>query len=118
MSISFSVQPDFEAIKEAQSLFEFVGGNSKDALRIAVDKSLGPIRTLSSKTIREQVNLSAGYVNKDRLTPIRPSKSKPTGSIKAKSAGMLLSRYSTDAQVRSEKISWLKPPPEPARVFA
>ena len=58
--IAYNVQVDEVAVRDAASLFEFVGGNSEDALRIAINKTAPKIRTLASKAIRTQVRLLHG----------------------------------------------------------
>ena len=67
MTAAYHVDVDKEQLAQAISLFEFVGGNTADALRIAINKTAPKIRTLSSVKIREQVRLSASYV-RDKLT--------------------------------------------------
>lgn len=112
--ISYNVSANKEQIADAISLFEFVGGNTTDAVRIAINRSAPKVRTKASQAIRSQVRLKAAYVN-ERLTIRRASKSNLSGSIATPSRGLLLSKYSTDTQVASDKIGWIKPPEVPAR---
>jgi hypothetical protein len=120
VTIGYNVEVDQSQVDEALSLFKFIGGNSSDAVRIAINKSGPPVRTEASKQIRTQVRLKAAYLNerdssgRQRLAFIRASKSSLTGRITTPSRGLLLSRFSTDAQLNS-KVSWIKPPPIPAR---
>lgn len=112
MSISYTVTADQDAIKEAVSLFEFVGGNTADALRIAINKAAPKIRTVASRAIRDQVRLSASYVG-DRLTVTKATRARLSGAIKTPTRGLLLSRFSTDAAVSGDKTSWIRPPLAP-----
>ena len=112
--IGYNISANKDQIADAISLFEFVGGNSDDALRVAINRAAPKVRTKASQAIRGQVRLKAAYVNGE-LTIRKASRSKLSGAISAPSRGLLLSKYSTDAQVSSEKISWLKPPNAPAR---
>ena len=112
MTISYTVTADQDAIKEAVSLFEFVGGNTADALRIAINKAAPKIRTVASRAIRDQVRLSASYVG-DRLTLTKATRARLSGAIKTPTRGLLLSRFSTDATVSGDKVSWLRPPTTP-----
>jgi len=59
---SYNVELDRSQIAEAISLFEFVGGNSDDALRVAINKAGSKVKTLAGRKIREQVSLKAAYV--------------------------------------------------------
>jgi len=110
----YSVKVDRGDIQEAINYFEFLGGNASDAIRVGINKAGPPIRTKASKEIRSQVRLKAAYV-KDRLKLTKATRQKLEGRIQAPSRGLLLSRYSTDTQVSGDKVSWLRPPPIPAR---
>jgi hypothetical protein len=112
--IGYSVEVDQDQVATARSLFEFIGGNSADALRVAINKTAPKIKTLSSSEIRTQVRLSASYVG-DKITITKATKQKLEGRIKTASRGLLLSKFSTDTQVAGEKVSWLLPPPMPPR---
>lgn len=112
--IQYEIKVDREQLNEATSLFEFMGGNSADAIRIAINKTGPKVKTLTSAKIREQVRLKAGYVG-ERLSFDRATRSNLVGKITTPSRGLLLSRFSTDAQIASDKISWIYPPDEPPR---
>jgi hypothetical protein len=107
--ISHTVQVDEVAVKDAAALFEFVGGNSDEALRIAINKTTPKIKTLASKQIRTQVRLQASYVG-ERLTVTKATRKRITGAIGTPTRGLLLSRFSTDPLIAGEKVGWLKPP--------
>lgn len=112
--IGYSVSANKDQIADAISLFEFVGGNTTDAVRIAINKSAPKVRTKASSAIRTQVRLTASYV-KDKLTITRATRLNLSGAIQTPSRGLLLSKFSTDTQVASDKISWLIPPEVPSR---
>jgi len=112
MSTEFTIEPDRAAIADAISLFEFVGGNTADAIRVAINKSAPKIRTLASRAIRDQVRLTASYVN-ERLTIRRATRAALSGAITTPSRGILLSRYATEPGIAAEGVSWIKPPPAP-----
>lgn len=113
MNIQYEVAADTAQVAEAVSLFEFVGGNTADAIRIAINKTAPKIKTAASKAIRTQVRLSAAYVG-DRLTVRKATRAKLSGAISTPSRGLLLSRFSTDATVASDKVGWIRPPLVPA----
>ena len=114
MTISYRIDPDKEQLSEVVSLFEFLGGNMRDAQRIAINKAGPKIKTLSSRRIREQVRLSVKYVN-ERIKFFRASRASLNARISMPSRGMLLSRFSTDVMISGDKVGWLKPPPVPDR---
>jgi len=112
--ISYNVSANKEQIAEAVSLFEFVGGNTTDAVRIAINKAAPKVRTMASSAIRSQVRLKAAYV-KGKLTITKATRLKLSGAIRADSRGLLLSKFSTDTKVSGDKIGWILPPPMPAQ---
>lgn len=112
MTPGLSAEADKEQLAEATRFFEFLGGNTSDAMRIAINKTVPKIRTLSSVKLREQVRLQAGYV-KEKLTIRKATKAHLSGAIGTPSRGLLLSKFSTDVQVASDGIRWLKPPVMP-----
>lgn len=98
----YSVEVDKASAAEALSLLEFVGGNSRDAIRIAVNKTARQARTSTklpgggaNQRIRQQVRLTSGYVN-ERLSLSLASNSNMSASIKTPSRGLLLSHYATN----------------------
>lgn len=114
MTTQYAVQVDQQAVAEAQALFEFVGGNTDEALRVAINATLPKTRTASSRAIRQQVRLSASYV-RDRLATRKATRKALTGKLGTPSRGLLLSRFSTNAQIAGDKVSWIKPPLVPPR---
>ena len=113
MSINYQIDVDQEAVADAVSLFEFVGGNTSDALRIAINKTAPKVKTLASRAIRDQVRLSASYVG-ERLVVTKATRSRLSGAIKTPSRGLLLSRFSTDPLIAGDKASWIRPPAIPS----
>ena len=114
MRADYEIKVDQVALQDAISLFEFVGGNTADAIRVAINKATSKVKPIVSKRIRDEVRLQASYVN-EKLTIRKATKSRLNGNISTPMRGLLLSKYSTDAQVASDKIGWIKPPPVPAR---
>jgi len=112
--IGYTIQARQDDIAEAVSYFEHVGGHTSDAIRIAINKAAPKVKTLASAAIRSQVRLKAKYV-RERLAIKKASRSDLSGAIRTPSRGLLLSKYSTDSNVSSDKVSWIKPPPVPAR---
>lgn len=109
MTLAYEIQIDQAQVADAVSLFEFVGGNTSDAIRIAINKSAPKVRTTASRAIRDQVRLAASYVN-ERLVIRKATRARLNGAISTPSRGLLLSRFSTDALIASEKASWIRPP--------
>lgn len=114
--IQYEVTADTEQVAEAVSLFEFVGGNTSDAIRIAINKAAPKAKTMASRAIRDQVRLVASYVN-GRLTVTKATRSRLSAVITTPDRGLLMTRYSTDSTVAMgvDKFNWLKPPPIPAK---
>ena len=109
MTANYSIRVDEVSLKDAISAFEFVGGSTADALRIAINKTAPKIRTAASKAIRSQVRLSASYVG-DRLVLRKATKARLSGAIGTPSRGLLLSRFSTDSTIAGDKVGWIRPP--------
>lgn len=112
--IGANITVDKAAIAETVGFFEFVGGQTTDAVRIAINRAAPKVRTLSSSAIRSQVRLSASYVG-GNLTVKKATRTDLSGAIRTPSRGILLTRFSTDSQIASDKLSWIVPPDEPAR---
>ncbi|MEE4250696.1 MAG: hypothetical protein V2I38_08915 [Alcanivoracaceae bacterium] len=109
---SYSVTANKDQIADAVSFFEFVGGQTTDAVRIAINRAAPKVRTKASQAIRQQVRLKAAYVN-EKLSITKATRQKLSGAIQAESRGILMSKYSTNTQVASDKIGWILPPPNP-----
>lgn len=112
--ISYRASPDKDQLADAMSLFEFVGGNADEAIRVAINRTAPKVRTRASQAIRSQVRLAAAYVN-ERLTIRRATRQNLSGAIQTPSRGILLPRYSTDSLISGDRVSWIKPPPTPPR---
>lgn len=112
MTTLYRVDVDQTQVADAIALFEFVGGNTTDALRIAINKTSPKIRTLASRKIREQVRLPAAYV-KGKLTIRKATKKDLSGSINTPKRGLLLTKFSTDPTIASDGVRWIRPPVVP-----
>lgn len=113
--IYYSVDVDQAAVADAVSAFEFVGGNTSDALRIAINKTAPKIKTLASAAIRDQVSLSASYV-RERLVVTKATRHRLSAAISTPARGLLMTRYSTDKTIAlgTDRLNWIKPPPIPS----
>jgi len=107
VTVEYKVEPNREQLREAIAFFEFVGGNTRDAMRIAINKAGPKIRTASSSEIRSQVRLKAGFV-KQRLKFTRSTRAKLSGAIRTPSRGLLLTRFSTNSLISGDKVSWIE----------
>jgi hypothetical protein len=114
MALGYTVEANSADVQEALTLFQFVGGNTTNAVRIAINRAGPPIKTESSKQIRGQVRLRAKYVG-DRLKFTKAFNRKLDGRIVTPQRGILLTRYSTDSSISGDKVSWIRPPEIPAR---
>jgi hypothetical protein len=100
----FQVKVNQEQVRQAVSLFEFVGGNSGDALRVAINKAGPKVRTMASKGVREEINVSASFLNeldssgRKRLDFVRATRAKVSGAIRTQSRGLLLSHFEHGAK--------------------
>lgn len=118
--ISYGVSANKEQIADAVSLFEFVGGNTQDAVRIAINRTARLVRTSTklpgggaNQRIRKQVNLKSAYINKN--LELRPAtRAKPSASISIPSRGLLITRFVTDSSIATDKkVSWIRAPETP-----
>ena len=113
-NVAYTVEPNREQLAEAIALFEFIGGSTRDAVRVAINKAGPQVKTASSREIRNSIRLKASYVN-GKLGFNRATNSNLSGKITTESRGLLLSRFSTDPLVANgERVSWVKPPPVPS----
>lgn len=112
--LSYEFIVNQEGVKDAVETFEFIGGNTDEAIRVAINKTAPQARTLSSARIREQIRLSASYVNQ-RLVIRRATRKVLSGAVSTPSRGLLLSRFSTDPLIAGDKVGWIKPPLVPPR---
>lgn len=118
--IQVNVSVNQADIAEAIDLFEFVGGNTRDAVRIGINKSLKKIKNNNTGVsiageIRRQVRLPARYVTGLLDDTDRATKTKLSGKVKTPARGLLLSRYSTNSKI-AKGGKWAGPAPDaPAR---
>jgi hypothetical protein len=108
------VEVNSAQVKEVISLFEFIGGNSKDAFRIAINKTLPIAKTAASVGIRAELKIKASEVKK-KLVNEKATRGKLQGRIKSSKKGRLLARYSTTAAIRNNTWAGSSPPPVPKR---
>jgi len=126
--IGYNVEVDKAQVADAVALFEFVGGNSKDALRIAINKAGPKILSGQKKPtivseIQKDVRLTATFI-KNNIVFAGASRSRLSGRLSAEPRGVLMARYSTDKAVQSGNAksdkgklgkkggaTWFKPPP-------
>lgn len=111
--VAFNVSVNQEQVRDAVTLFEFVGGNSDQALKVAINKTLPIVKTKASAAIRTKANLKAAYV-RDKLGFVKASRQKLSGAIKAESRGLLLTHY--DYKPRTSLIGTIVTPDSPIRV--
>lgn len=107
--MTYNIEPDQAQLKEAKELFEFLGGNSTDATRIAVNKSARRMRLVARKEIRKDVRLDLSYVS-ERLVVKAARKGELSAKISTPSRGLRLTKFSTDANIAAEGVAWFKPP--------
>jgi len=109
-----SVQIDKASLSNVRLLLSGVGKEAPKILSRALNATATKGRTEVSKAIRTEVKLSAAYV-RDRLSIKKSSYKNLQSKVLTPSRGILLSRFSTQANIRSENISWIKPPATPKR---
>ena len=114
MTLRFDIKPDEAALEEAKALFKFVGGNSRQAKRVAINRTGRNVQSLSNSKIRERANLRVAFINR-KLEFRRATNVRLVGRIKVESRGLLTSRYSTDPLISGDKFRWIYPPPVPPR---
>ena len=113
--ISHSVEVNQEQVEGVLSLFEFIGGNSKTAIRVAINSSLPKGKSKVKKRIAKDIKITETNIAKKIDIRDKATSSKLTGRIKADKRGLLLSRFSTDAKIRGDRFSFIETPPEPPR---
>lgn len=113
MSAEFDIDVDRASLQRAIALFEFVGGNMDDAIRIAINKTTPKVRTAASTEVRKQVRLTASYV-RDNLSIKKATRASLTGKLTTPSRGIMLSRFSTDTDITGGRVAWFRPPATPA----
>jgi hypothetical protein len=79
-------------LSDTRLMIKGVAGSAPKILTRALNKTILKGRTLSSKKIREQVNLKAAYV-KSKISLKKASYSRLRASISAESRGLILTNY-------------------------
>lgn len=111
-----TIDIDQSAVERQIRYYDFIGGNTDDVLRVALNKSGPKVRVIARKGIQGQVRLPAKYIN-DRMKFQRATRRKLSAVITTPSRGLLSSRFSTDSTVakNQDKVSLLRAPPVPPR---
>lgn len=102
------VEVDRSSVNSVKLLLAGLTTGVPKAMARSLNKTVGKANTQSSAEIRKQVNLKAAYI-KSKMQIFKASRSKLSAKISTESEGVLLSRFSTNAQISGDKISWLKP---------
>lgn len=108
-----TIKPNLEDVREAVSYFEFVGGNTTQAVRVAINKTIPIAKTKIAKGITDRVNLKSTYV-KSKIDFVKASRSGLNGRVYANSRGLLLSKYEYGA--KTSLLTGLVTPDSPIRV--
>lgn len=108
------VQVDKASLSNVRLLLKGVQSEAPKILSRALNKTVAKGRTDVSSAVRKEVNLSASYV-RSRLKISKATYKNLQARVSTPSRGILLSRFSTQANIRSENISWIKAPPAPPR---
>ncbi|WP_396623081.1 phage tail protein [Marinobacter sp. W-8] len=108
------VQVDKASVNSVRLLMAGLSTGVPKALARSLNKTVSKAGTKSSAEIRRQAALKAAYV-KSKMQIMKASQNKLTAKIVTPSEGVLLSRFSTNASISGDKVSWLKPPPVPPR---
>jgi len=127
--IGFSVDPNLDDIAGSVAYFNFVGGQTTDAVRIAINKAGPKVRSGSTSTmpsgsisrrIRDEIRVTASYLNErndngtQRLGFSRATRNSLSGAITTQSRGILLSRFEWNPRV--SLIGGILFPENPIRV--
>lgn len=107
--LKVGVEVDNASLADAVALFEFLGGNSKEATRKAVNKAARRIRIVSRREIRKDLRLTSSYVS-ERLKVKAAKRGQVSASIETPSRGLRLAHFSTDSEIATERVSWIKVP--------
>lgn len=109
-----NVQIDRASLNNVRLLLAGVSKQAPKILSRSLNKTVAKGKTEVSKAVRKEVKLSASYV-KSRLSVKKASTKNLQARVVTPSRGILLSRFSTQANVRSENISWIRAPKTPPR---
>ena len=108
-----NVYVDLDSIKETVSYFEFIGGNTRDAVRIAINKTEPIAKNKISRAITSRVNLKSSYV-KGKIRIERAYREKLSGRVYVDSAGLSLAKFEYGA--KASLFAGLFTPETPIRV--
>lgn len=110
----YSAKLDPADVRDVRLLLRGLQDEAPKILSRALNKTVTKARTESSKAIRGDVRLKAAYV-RQRLSVRKANPRNLSAKIMTPSRGLLLSRFSTNSQIASPNISWIKAPDEPPR---
>lgn len=109
-----SVRLDPADVRDVRLLLRGLQNEAPKILSRALNKTVSKARTDAGKAIRGDVRLKAAYV-RQRMSVKKASARSLQAKLSTPSRGLLLSRFSTNAQIASPNISWIKAPDEPKR---
>lgn len=111
---AISVELDNASVENALRLVEFIGANTVRAQRLAINASLTPAKKLAVQSVTKEVKLSSTEVRK-KLETRKASGTFLVGKISTPARGLLLSKFSTDPEIRGGRVSLLSAPKAPPR---
>lgn len=110
-----TVEIDQAKLAEVQQKLAYLKNGAERALARALNKTASKAKTLASREIRNQVNLSAAYVRERLYGPAagfeyRATPNKLTAKLSARKRGILMKEFTLPGQARKGR------PPAPIRV--
>lgn len=124
--IEYKVTVDKDKLADAISLFEFVGGNTTNAVRIAINRAGPKVLTGSkpitnvSKEIRSQIRVTARFLTEKNAAGVprmwfkKAYSDNLSGAIRTQSRGLLLSHF--DWKPKVSLYGSIYTPPEGIKV--
>lgn len=109
-----TIEIDRASLSGVRLLLAGVGSEAPKILSRALNRTVAKGKTEVSKAVRQEVKLTAAYVSK-RLSVKKASAKNLQARVTTPSRGILLSRFSTQANIRSENVSWIRAPKTPPR---
>lgn len=111
MTMEITVEPNWEQLNDAIEVFEFLGGNMWDAVRIGVNQTLRPVSTEAKRLIRDNLNIKLKTINPE-IEITRMNRYNQQGTISATKRGLMLEYFATAAakpRVRVKTGGTIKP---------
>ena len=97
MTTRYEIQPNWDQIQKAWDKLEFIGLNTKLAMRVGINKTSKRTRTWLSTKIRENINVLKKDVD-PKLVRTMATTSHLVGKITVPSKGLVLARFGTTAK--------------------